>query len=546
MNKNKNKLFYDPNKRLERNNSFYDEEEYEEQESNPIEEAVEEVEEVAKDVAKDMVKEQVKTSVSAGVKKGAVAVKSGIAKFAASNPYVLAGIGVVLFLLLIILLILFAVQKSELNSLNMAMLRQNKAYWWPVGSLETEEIDGVEFAIGEPSSITTSSQFGERKDPLTGEKKVHYGLDISGGGMYNYHNIIASKDGVVLHASDIGNGFGEYVVLKHENDEYTLYGHLHTNTIVVNVGDTVSQGQVLGKMGTTGRSTGVHLHFEIRVGANHQSAAVNPLDYIDPTNPRPIPLDYDMDNSAINLYKTDLTKYEFKAYLTNYSKNKVSKNRKNNFDKNFLNNSDLIYDTSLTHNVNPELVVSFAADEGGFAPAPGTNYNFWGLAIYNETGVTSSSKINSMEEGVQRFAAFINKYANSSSYQHGLILSRAEVRQNEECDPLGYGSPYTLSGILSIYAHFGDYLASIHYNKDGSYQWGMGGCVFLKSWISNDVLGQKYTQGYYDGRCPSSYTCSAPSSGGGQCKKATIEEQCDYTAYTVRKRLSIRNSIFGM
>lgn len=101
----------------------------------------------------------------------------------------------------------------------------------------------------------------------------HHGLDI-GGKITNY--IYASDDGAVTLAAYSGwnGGYGKYVMLDHGSGKKTLYGHLSKN--FVQVGEKIKKGQVIGMMGTTGRSTGVHLHFEIRFG----SSLVNPLKYV--------------------------------------------------------------------------------------------------------------------------------------------------------------------------------------------------------------------------------------------------------------------------
>ncbi len=101
----------------------------------------------------------------------------------------------------------------------------------------------------------------------------HHGLDI-GGKTTNY--IYASDDGVVSVAKYSGwnSGYGTHIMIDHGNSKKTLYGHLSKN--FVQVGEKVKKGQVIGMMGTTGRSTGVHLHFAGRFG----SSLVNPLKYV--------------------------------------------------------------------------------------------------------------------------------------------------------------------------------------------------------------------------------------------------------------------------
>lgn len=98
----------------------------------------------------------------------------------------------------------------------------------------------------------------------------HSGLDIDGN--YNTNNY-AAKDGVVTYAGWLG-GYGLLVTIDHGGGYETRYGHF--SSIGVGVGQRVSGGQYLGKTGTTGRSTGTHLHFEIRVNGR----TVNPLSYI--------------------------------------------------------------------------------------------------------------------------------------------------------------------------------------------------------------------------------------------------------------------------
>ena len=97
----------------------------------------------------------------------------------------------------------------------------------------------------------------------------HKGIDIA---RPSNRNIIASDNGVVEKAS-YGSGYGNYVVVNHNNGYKTLYAHL--SNISVNVGQTVPKGAVLGTMGSTGRSTGIHLHFEvIKNGSNINPATV--------------------------------------------------------------------------------------------------------------------------------------------------------------------------------------------------------------------------------------------------------------------------------
>ncbi len=93
----------------------------------------------------------------------------------------------------------------------------------------------------------------------------HNGVDLAS---YFGANILASADGQVIISRNSGwnGGYGSYIVVKHGNGTQTLYAHL--SSTLVSAGDRVTQGQTIGRMGSTGKSTGVHLHFEIRGARN--------------------------------------------------------------------------------------------------------------------------------------------------------------------------------------------------------------------------------------------------------------------------------------
>ncbi len=116
-----------------------------------------------------------------------------------------------------------------------------------------------------------SSDFGYRSDPFHGGGAFHAGIDMLGGTGDAIH---ASADGVVVRAGWWA-GYGKVVVVDHGNGMETRYGHM--SRFHVKVGDTVRQGQVIGGMGSTGRSTGTHLHFEIRLDGR----ALDPQPFID-------------------------------------------------------------------------------------------------------------------------------------------------------------------------------------------------------------------------------------------------------------------------
>jgi murein DD-endopeptidase MepM/ murein hydrolase activator NlpD len=112
--------------------------------------------------------------------------------------------------------------------------------------------------------------FGQRMDPLTGESAVHTGLDISAP--YGTR-VEAPADGIVLMAGP-ESGYGNEILIDHGNGVSTKYGHL--SQVFVVVGEEVRKGQVIGAVGMTGRTTGPHLHYEVRV----HDTPVNPARYL--------------------------------------------------------------------------------------------------------------------------------------------------------------------------------------------------------------------------------------------------------------------------
>jgi murein DD-endopeptidase MepM/ murein hydrolase activator NlpD len=115
-----------------------------------------------------------------------------------------------------------------------------------------------------------SSRYGYRKDPFNGKKAFHRGVDIAGK---MNSNVIAVAAGIVTWAGKRG-GYGYAAEIQHANGYATLYGH--NSKIFVKVGDLASKGQVIGLMGSSGRSTGPHVHFEIA----RNGKTLNPAKYL--------------------------------------------------------------------------------------------------------------------------------------------------------------------------------------------------------------------------------------------------------------------------
>jgi murein DD-endopeptidase MepM/ murein hydrolase activator NlpD len=121
-----------------------------------------------------------------------------------------------------------------------------------------------------PLEGRVGSSFGERQDPINGEGAFHAGVDIEGP----YGSPVrAAADGEVTGAT-LGAGYGRTIELNHGHDLLTVYGHLSALAVVP--GQRVTRGQVIGYVGQSGRATGPHLHYEVRV----HNVPVNPYKYL--------------------------------------------------------------------------------------------------------------------------------------------------------------------------------------------------------------------------------------------------------------------------
>ena len=148
---------------------------------------------------------------------------------------------------------------------------------------ETEQPSTGNFIWPVPSVHRISSPFGPRKAPAPGASTFHKGIDIPGGGVSG-KSVVASDSGkVVIAKTGYNGGRGNYIVIDHGNKKGSLYQHLQSFS--VKVGQSVSQGQEIAKMGSTGISTGAHLHFEIHeCFSSTKGTPVNPQKYVSPNS----------------------------------------------------------------------------------------------------------------------------------------------------------------------------------------------------------------------------------------------------------------------
>ena len=124
-------------------------------------------------------------------------------------------------------------------------------------------------------TVSFSSGFGVRSDPFRGGAALHPGIDLSGP--YGTP-IYATAEGTVLRAGWNSGGYGNLIEIDHGRGISTRFGHL--SALLVRAGDHITRGQLIGRMGSTGRSTGNHLHYEVRIDGR----AVNPIPFMKSTD----------------------------------------------------------------------------------------------------------------------------------------------------------------------------------------------------------------------------------------------------------------------
>lgn len=136
----------------------------------------------------------------------------------------------------------------------------------------TVAIGNIKFIWPCPSSSRITSGFGDRDSPTEGASTNHKGIDVSAS---TGSGIVAAASGTVT-ISTYSYSAGNYIMIHHGGGVYTVY--MHCSELLVSAGQEVSQGQVIAKVGSTGYSTGPHLHFGIRVDGSY----VNPAKYVSP------------------------------------------------------------------------------------------------------------------------------------------------------------------------------------------------------------------------------------------------------------------------
>lgn len=159
-----------------------------------------------------------------------------------------------------------AAQEAEIKALEDALAAEKAA----LASATKRKYDGGMFAWPAPSYTRISDDYGYRIHPTLNVKKFHNGIDMAAPGG---SPILAAYDGTVTAAA-YSSTMGNYIMIDHGDNLYTIY--MHASKLYVSKGAEVVKGQKIAAVGTTGRSTGNHLHFSVRLNGNY----VNPWEYI--------------------------------------------------------------------------------------------------------------------------------------------------------------------------------------------------------------------------------------------------------------------------
>ncbi|MGN1147698.1 MAG: M23 family metallopeptidase, partial [Lachnospiraceae bacterium] len=159
-------------------------------------------------------------------------------------------------------------QKEIIEALEAAIAAEKKKILEQQGSLMT--YDGGQFKFPLASYTRLSDDYGMRMHPTLGVEKFHNGIDLAaptGTAIY------AAYDGKVVAAA-YSSSMGNYVMIDHGDSLYTIY--MHASKLYVSTGDIVVRGETIAAVGSTGRSTGPHLHFGVRLNGEY----VSPWNYL--------------------------------------------------------------------------------------------------------------------------------------------------------------------------------------------------------------------------------------------------------------------------
>ena len=167
--------------------------------------------------------------------------------------------------------------KAEEEALKKQLAEANGTEYIPEPTPPTYSETGFIWPVPTVRNVNASDGYGERWITEESRNDFHKGIDITKPGCAG-EAVVASAGGTVIQAGDKHNGYGECVIIDHGNGISTLYAH--NEGVTVNVGDTVTQGQVIAYIGQTGNAHGYHSHFEVRIDGQH----TNPFNYVNMNN----------------------------------------------------------------------------------------------------------------------------------------------------------------------------------------------------------------------------------------------------------------------
>ncbi len=440
----------------------------------------------------------------------------------------------------------------------LAYVNSTDNLWWPIGSCELDSSSNnfyTNINVGPVQTWTNDYDFDQVRQYSSGPG-IHGALDIQPSS----HDcsdvpIIATSGGTVIEVVDYitankkddasVSAYGNEVTIDHGNGLYSVYAHLKyekvdgTPGVIVEVGDTVTTGQVIGFMGNTGNSSATHLHFELRDGANSFSNVIDPELYISPTEPTPGNItsqtsvssqpDYcNVSDDGYNIFEPMLTKTEFVQKMNEFS-SKLYEPKASNFEKNFVPYAEEIYEAAVKNNISPEFLIAKASIESANFISCGS-YNYFGYAIPNNQSTCPSYMFDDFTDAIETVAGTINNYITPGTDSYDTIKGRMDLYKSGGCDPSGYGEVGSATWVMSLYGWFGHYLVGPSYSTSGT-----GGCYYIKAWVDMGYMPHTYTQSYYNDRCASN-TCSSPSAAVSGCSPTTTCEKSDYNAYVVKSR----------
>lgn len=363
---------------------------------------------------------------------------------------------------------------------------------------------------------------------------AHGAIDIAPGEGAN--TIIAAKDGKIKRISKSSSGYGNSILIEHEDGYYTRYSHLSSINSNMVEGLEVKKGQPMGYMGNTGNSTAKHLDFEIYKDGTASSNRIDPLDFyvtepeygsIDPSTITKIPSGYVFKSEkgggeGFSVVGTKLSREEWVQKAVAYANSRRS-------DACFkdANIMGQFYDTCVGKGVNPEYAFATAVTEQGLHSNVG---NYWGLGVYNGQGELGHG---SMLTTLGKYCDTIVKYQDPASSYYSMIMSRYEERkavtENGGANPNGYGTPDTMAGIQSIYSSLGKHITGSS---------GAGGYYYLDPAVAG-ITGIYSTHDEFMQLCKN--VGGAHASG----KNVTPWEDAQYTAWQCQGKIDVAKQIFG-